>query len=357
MAQHIVLSGVGTRQLGDSIRRTLIRAQPRVVGIAAAFVSVGGVEELLETLNRCGEPECWLIAGTDNAITHPKALYLARDEGWRVRLGRPQKARGIFHPKILVAGRRVSRAGLIEPLSCVYVGSSNLTAGGLKVNVECGLMADADGCVESAATAFAELWSTAVPATNAKLRNYSAVFAERARRRPVSELNDLGVNDSGKRISRSAELRVATPPSRPAIGTDVAVAAWTGLQSFTGEYRFQVEFPRDAGEVISRLIRRNKRGGGPIDIYCPDDESTRPMQYGFYADNSMFRLNVPNDVPGVEWARANHDGMAVVEKGPPGGAPLRLRILRPGVDAGEIVGRSVALGTWGKTPTRAYGWY
>jgi HKD family nuclease len=357
MAQQIVLSGVGARQHGEALRRSLIREQPRVVGIAAAFVSVDGVQELLGILRRSGRPECRLVAGTDNAITHPQALYLARDKGWRVRLGRPQKTRGIFHPKMLVAGRRFSREGVIEQLCCVYVGSSNLTTGGLKTNVECGLMADADGCVASASDVFADLWNTAIPATNAELRHYAARFAERARRRPVSELNDLGVNDSRRILSRSIDLRVVRPPFRPAIGADFAVAAWTGLQSFTGEYRFQVEFPRHAGEVISRLIRRHVQVGGRIGVYCPDDESTRPMQYRFYADNSMFRLNVPNDVTGVAWARAHHDGLAIVEQGPPGGAPLRLRILRPGADASEIVGRSAALGTWGKTSTRAYGWY
>jgi hypothetical protein len=297
------------------------------------------------------------VAGTDNAITHPQALYVAREEGWRLRLGRPQKPRGIFHPKMIVAGRRFSRAGVVEQLSCVYVGSSNLTTGGLKKNIECGFLADADGCVESAADVFADLWNAAIPATSVELRNYAAIFAERARHRRVSELNDLGINDSRKIPSRSIDLHVERPPISPAIGSDFAIAAWTGLQSFTGEYRFQVEFPRYAGEVISRLIGRNARDGGRIEVYCPDDETTRPMQYRFYADNSMFRLNVPNDAPGVEWARAHHDGLALLEKGPPGGAPMRLRILRPGTDASEIVGRSATLGTWGKTSTRAYGWY
>lgn len=357
MAQQIALSGVGTRQHGEALRRALIRLQPQVLGIAAAFVSVQGVQQLLAILRRCGQPECRLVAGTDNAITHPQALNLAQDEGWRVRLGRPQKPRGIFHPKILVAGRRFSRDGVIEQLSCVYVGSSNLTTGGLKNNVECGLMADGDGCVESAADVFADLWNAAILATNSELRHYAARFAERARRRSVSELNDLGVNDSGRVLLRSIDLHRERPPLQQAIGADFAVAAWTGLQSFTGEYRFQVEFPRHAGEVISRLIRRRARVGGRIDVYCPDEESTRPMQYRFYSDNSMFRLNVPNDVPGVAWARAHHDGLAIVEQGPPGGASLRLRILRPGTNASEIVGRSATLGTWGKTSTRAYGWY
>jgi hypothetical protein len=81
------------------------------------------------------------------------------------------------------------------------------------------------------------------------------------------------------------------------------------------------------------------------------------MQYKFYPDNSMFRLNVPNDVPGVAWAREQKDGIAIVEEGLPGGAPLRIRFLKPGADANEVIGRSAALGTWGRTTTRFYGWY
>jgi len=357
MSQRIVLSGVGTKQHGEMLGRALIRLRPEVLGVAAAFVSVEGVQALLEILRRSGQPACRLVAGTDNAITHPQALYLARDEGWRVRLGRPEKARGIFHPKVLVAGRRFSRTGGIAQLSCVYVGSSNLTTAGMKRNVECGFVADADGCLDSASEVFADIWRAATPASSAELRNYAARFAERARRRPVSELHDLGVNDFRAIRARSSELILETPPAVPAIRTNFAVASWTGLQSFTGEYRFQIEFPKHAGEVISKLIRGRARADGRVDVYCPEDESARPMQYRFYADNSMFRLNVPNDVPGVEWARAHHDGLAIVEEGPPGGAPLRLRILKPGHEASEIVGRSAALGTWGKTLTRAYGWY
>jgi hypothetical protein len=81
------------------------------------------------------------------------------------------------------------------------------------------------------------------------------------------------------------------------------------------------------------------------------------MQYRFYPDNSMFRLNVQNDVPGVQWARQHKDGVALVEQGPRGGAPISLRILQPGVEASDIIGRSVALGTWARTPTRLYGWF
>ena len=355
MGQQIVLSGVNAMEHGQSLRASLVEAQPRVIGIAAAFVSIEGVQHLFETLRRCQKPECRLIAGTDNAVTHPEALYAARDQGWKVRLGRPY--RGIFHPKLIVAGNRFTRAGTIHRLCCVYVGSSNLTGGVLSRNVECGFMADAEGCLISGADVFAELWSSAIPASDAELRNYGARFAERARRRTVSELADLGVNDSRPLPSGPKDLRMQTPLARPALGVGFAIAAWAGLQSFTGEYRLQVEFPRDAGKVISQLMPANVKSDGKLDVYCPDDEITRLMQYRFYRDNGMFRFNIPNDVPGVAWARQHRDGLAIVEQGPTGGAPLRIRLLRPGAEAGEIVGRSAALGTWGKTPTRAYGWF
>ena len=355
MTQEIVLSGAGSTNLRERLCQSLVHGRPRVVGIAAAFVSTEGVRQLIDILRQCGEPDCRLIAGTDHAVTHPEALYAARDHGWKIRLGKPLK--GIFHPKLIVAGQKFSRVGAIQQLCSVYVGSSNLTTGGLSANVECGLIAHADGCLISASDVFAELWSKSSPATDTELRHYAARFAERSRLRSVSELADLGVNDSRPVPSGAVDLRAQQPPARPALGPDFAVAAWAGLQSFTGEYRFQLEFPKGAGQVISQLVDARVKADGRLDVYCPDDETTRSMQYKFYHQNSMFRLNVPNDVPGVAWARKHKDGLAIVEKGPAGGAPLRIRFFRPGADASEIVGRSAMLGTWGRTSTRPYGWY
>ncbi len=81
------------------------------------------------------------------------------------------------------------------------------------------------------------------------------------------------------------------------------------------------------------------------------------MKFNFYKDNCMFRLNIPNDIKGVDWVRKNKEGIALIEAGPVGGAPLRLSLLRPGVEANEIIARSHAFGSWGKTTSRLYGWY
>jgi hypothetical protein len=356
MPQEILASGLGNQHHEDSLQTSLLRARPRVIGIASAFVSVEGVERLLAMLDRCGRPRCRLVAGTDNAITHPEALNIARNAGWLVRLGRG--VHGIFHPKIVVAGHSFSADGTIQDLSCIYVGSSNLTGAGFRRNVECGFLAEGQGCLAGASTAYATFWNSANPATEAALRNYAARFAERNRKRPAADLEALGVSDSRIVTAQTPrQLIRQRPPRHGAIGVDFVVAAWTGLQSFTGEYRFQIEFPRTAGEVVRRLIGRRILPDGLVDVYCPDDEQTRNMRYRFCADNSMFRLNVPNDLPGVPWARAHRDGVALVEQGPRGGAPICLRILQPGVEASEAIGRSVALGTWGRTSTRLYGWF
>lgn len=355
MSQRVLLSGLGARKHEDSLRESLVRERPGAVGIAAAYVSVEGVRRSIEILTQCGTRRCRLIAGTSHAVTHPEALYAARDEGWGVRLG--QTGRGIFHPKLIVAGRKFATGGGVDGLSAVYVGSSNLTAGGFTRNIECGLLANAASCPPSAATAFAELWNAASPATDAALRNYAAKFAERARRRSVDELADLDVSDSRTIHSDPGALRAEARPKRPVIGVAFAEAAWAGLQSFTGAYTLQVEFPRDAGNVVRRLIGARPRADGRVDVYCQDDGETRTMRYWFYTANGMFRLNIPNDVAGAQWARDHKKGIALVERGPSGGALLRLRLIKPGSESREIIGRSDALGTWGKTPTRLYGWY
>ena len=70
----------------------------------------------------------------------------------------------------------------------------------------------------------------------------------------------------------------------------------------------------------------------------------------------MFRLNIPNVTPLVAWARENKEGIAYVEYSEGRGA-LYFEILPPGQPMMDIVDRSLALGTWGRTPTRLYGWY
>ncbi len=92
-----------------------------------------------------------------------------------------------------------------------------------------------------------------------------------------------------------------------------------------------------------------------IDMRCADGE-VRNFQYKFYDRNGMFRLNVPNTVPLVAWAREHRQGIAYVEYSEDQSV-LYFRILPSGQPMTDTVDRSLALGTWGRTPTRLYGWY
>lgn len=356
MAQEIRVSSFGFDELVNRLHTSLVRTRPAVIGMASAFVSVRGIERIVKLLRQCGSPDCRLIAGISNHISHPEALNLARRTGWQLRLG--CSTSGIFHPKLIVAGGNFLNNGTIEKVSFAYVGSANLTESGLTRNTECGFLAEGDASFDGASDSFARLWNASSPADNATLKNYASLFAELSRRRSSKDLEALGVSDETAFMHASiSQVLAKKSPKRAAFASDFAEAAWTGLQSFTGDYAFQIEFPRSAGEVVGRLVALKATPRGRVDVFCTNDHQTRNMQFRYYSDNCMFRLNVPNDVPNVNWVRQHKDGLALVERGPAGGAPIRLTIHLPGGEASEIIGRSVALDAWGKIQTRLYGWF
>src|SRR5436309_3148695 len=82
----------------------LSKAKPQAVGFASAYVSVFGVERLRELTNLHKTKECRLLAGTDGEITHPLALEMAQNAGWKVRIG--NSPQGIFHPKLIIGGNK-----------------------------------------------------------------------------------------------------------------------------------------------------------------------------------------------------------------------------------------------------------
>jgi len=354
MAPEVLVGGIGQDELIARIETCLLDCMPGVIGIASAFVSVAGVHRILSLLTQCGNPRCRLVAGIDHAVTHPAALHASRDAGWNVRLG--SSSSGIFHPKLIVAGDRFDRQRGVSNASFACVGSANLTQAGLTRNVECAVVAREGELAESAARAFSAMWTRARPASEPALERYSACFAAHARERAPELLEALGIGDTRRVGSASpTALLSGNPPSTGAFKARHAEIAWVGLQSYTGEYTFQIEFPRLAGKVIESLVGSRTLGDDYVQVLCSDGMSRR-MKFRFYAENAMFRLNVPNDVAGADWARQHRDGLAIVRRVSSGEAPIRLDILRPGVEANHMVARSFLLGTWGKTSTRLYGW-
>lgn len=349
------ISKPGDETLGIILKRELVASGSSALGIVSAFVSIGGFRDLLAITRKSAALECRLLAGISGAITHPQALSEALDAGWKVRFGSGPR-NGIFHPKMILSGQSFKADGSVNEPSFLYVGSSNLTIGGLHRNIECGVIANQDFGSGSLASCFAALWESGKRATAAKIESYADVFAKRNRERSTEDLETLGVSDTAEgEAPKYGDLTRKKASNRgEAMPEKAAAAAWTGLESFTGEYQFQVEFPQAAGLVLNRIIGRASSKHVPV--LCADGE-VRDMTFRFYTDNGMFRLNIPNDTPGVELARERHKGIALVEVSDRKGVVARLTIIPPGAKLEAVVKRSFLLGTWGTTPTRNYGWY
>jgi hypothetical protein len=322
--------------------------------VAVAYVSIYGAKFLRTLVRNLQIVTVRMVADTGDAITHPEALKLALDQGWAVRTANPNV--GTFHPKMMVGGSGFSETDGVEMPSWMIVGSGNLSKGGLVANVETSLIRYADKLSGTSGLAFKELWDVGRQLTPPRLKEYARYFAERNKARAPRDLVTLGIADAPLEDLQEEVVRRRRAPNREerSIGSEVASAAWAGLESFTGEYTLQVEFPRDAGNVLARMA--GAVGAGQfVSLRCEDGQ-VRQMRFRYYTDNAMFRLNVPNDVPLVAWARNNKVGIALIEESQDDGH-LTFRIVAPGRVMNEVIGRSAALGTWGKTPTRLYGWY
>lgn len=124
-----------TKKLVDVINPAL--SQAKWVKLAVAFAKYSGLALIKESLNACLENggEVELLVGLDFRMTEPKVLRIVHEltnKGFQIRCycfsDLSIKDTPIYHPKLylLINNQR----------SVITIGSSNLTQGGLKDNVE-----------------------------------------------------------------------------------------------------------------------------------------------------------------------------------------------------------------------------
>ena len=335
-------------------RKHILRVKPKVVGIAVAYVSTSGFQIMEQILDEANVSKVRLVTDTKDGITHPRALQNAIESGWRVRI--VDSLAGTFHPKLYVGASRFDEKSGVADLSLVITGSPNLSRSAFLRNGECVSWNIAPVKSKSAINAWYECWGVGVPANAKKIRAYEKYFASRNRHRSPDDLVTLGIADNISQRARGAPKPNAVPPrpEQKPISERVGSVAWAGLQSFTGAYTLQVEFPKEAGLVLRRIFRGTSQNDW-VQILCADGEF-RNFKFNYYEHNGMFRLNVPNSTPLVEWARKYKQGIACVELSEEQ-KELTFAILQPGQSMIDVVDRSLLLGTWGRTPTRLYGWY
>ncbi len=277
------------RRVATRLRHLLSQDQPHAIGMATAFLSDKGADDYRAILSDQHIEDSRVVVGTSGAISSPTAIQSLRDNGHSVKLGRAQT--GIFHPKLLVAGDRFLSSGQLASATSGYVGSANFTRGGLRKNLEVVFVTRDEALVTDMSLAFSSLWSEGISVTDTIIHDYEKAFARAQRRRSIPDLRFLEVVDPDLPLHQPNPHTLVRPP--------LCTAVWAGLESYTGEHRFQVEFPRRAGEAMRTLLGTRS---GEVKIECSDGK-LRSMKYRYYTDNGMYRLNVPNDMPLVEWAR------------------------------------------------------
>ena len=354
MTSAFATSGIAGTTYRALFRKQILHARPRVVGMAVAYVSATGFSLVKSILDEGGVGEVRLVTGTKDAVTHPRALHNAVDNGWNVRI--VNSLDGTFHPKLYVGAARFDDDAGVADVSLAIAGSANISHGGFLKNGECAFWSAAPQHRGSAAQAWRECWNAGVEATAERIQAYEGFFAQRNRHRRPSDLVALGIADNFPAKTDGTPTRgIRGPkPEHRAISEATASAAWAGLESFTGERRLQVELPKEAGQILARVLG-DFLDHDSVEILCTDGER-REFMYKYYAHNSMYRLNVPNSAPLADWVREHKRGIACVEhRGAQEG--LHFAIVQPGQAMQEVVDRSLALGTWGWTRTRLYGWY
>lgn len=329
-----------TKKINNHLEDLLIRASPDAVGASTAFLSLDGARAYEKILKSSKVKDSKIIAGLSGYVTNPNALRYLLEKGHSLKLGVSDE--GIFHPKLIVGGSEIFNNGKIMNPNCAYIGSANFTRSGFTLNTEVMLATSDETLANKLSLPFTELWSTSTSPTDLILREYEKEFSKRQRTRGVKDLEFLDV------VTKNSESQ---KPNR-IYDSSYASAAWTGLESFTGEHTFQVEFPKKAGEALSSILGTKS---GDVDIDCVDGE-TRLMGFRYYQENGMYRLNVPNDVPLVKWARNTKKGALLVWKDDCGNPRIKAEIIR-GQKLEDVVLRSEMIGTLGETSTRSFGWY
>jgi len=294
-----------------------------------------------------------LVTDIRDAVTHPNALKSAMEAGWDIRV--VNDPLGTFHPKLYVGADSFDDLLGVSGLVLAIVGSANLSKKGFSVNGECSFFSAAPHSRATAGIAWKNLWNLGNKLSEDILSDYEIYFAKRNRKRTPEDFWALGVTDTVPKLVQGKPEKKTRPPKSPnkAVSERAASIAWAGVQSFTGAYTLQIEFPKEAGLVLKRIIGTFGING-VVEMLCNDGQNHK-FKFRYYDHNGMFRLNVPHSVPLVDWVRDNKDGIAVVEalsdqKG------LHFEFQKPGAKVNLFINRSLALGTWGRTSTRVYGW-
>jgi HKD family nuclease len=255
--------------------------------VAVAFLTEPGYQRI-KKFPRFRSADARLVIGLGNFITSPAAIRAAIHDGASIRLV-PTTVAGIFHPKLYIISHETAPQAL-------YIGSANGTKAAFTGNTELGYYTTlASDCVD-ALELFDAWYDDLRPPSTEDIDDYARKYTRANNRRvvafdDVANLADLALTKTSDIDQTGDVIRTRPVPKTRLLDAQDARTAWVSLQSFTGEYRLQVEIPAAAAAVLTRLGLPER---GRIPFRC-EDNTTRELTYAFYGDNGMFRINIPNE--------------------------------------------------------------
>lgn len=134
-SSSFVLQGIAAQQHDDQINELLSMSDLSSFLAGVAFVKHSGVRRIGQALGRVGDRASFFV-GIRNDITSYQGIAALLEAGAQVWVVDTATRRRIYHPKLYL-GRSAKTAKAV-------IGSANLTAGGLGLNVEASVRLDFD---------------------------------------------------------------------------------------------------------------------------------------------------------------------------------------------------------------------
>ena len=280
----VVQGAEGQPSLLDELTDVIEEYEFDRLDVAVAYATVEGLNSILEAVSDQDMKSRWLI-GLDDAVTQPEVLSKIRElpnsELRTCSLGPSRR----FHPKLYRFWSSVddTRASLV-------IGSGNLTGHGLERNVEAGVVLDAEDLEDSKQLkiTWKNTWELGEKLTNSIEEEYKEAYvkARKARRKAAKKTKFVTESDDSLEVKSKTET------------------GWVDIGSAMANGR-EIEFPKNMLGFFD--IEEGTLSPKSIDLITSDN-TTVSAQLKKREDNGMWRIHIPQSVPGSDQLRVRING-------------------------------------------------
>ncbi|TRC93531.1 hypothetical protein FJV76_23355 [Mesorhizobium sp. WSM4303] len=343
-------NGAKNARLRELLAAHIADCEADELGAAAAYVTIEGVNAVLEAVGvRELQKSRWLV-GLDDAISQPGAIdRLLSLPNATVRVVTFAAAGARFHSKIVLLGNtKASKKAVL------MIGSANLSRAALEKNAEAVAFiassekANADWLRET----FEKVWKLGHVPSDTELEGYAEkYYAARKLRKQIEKIV----------LGKNLPANVIATPDEAQIDPSLATICWIECGRITLMGR-ELELKG----IQARFFGLNPTGGATeVLSLLHNDGSLHETKFIFRHQNGMWRVYFPSSIPEVKAGLrpVEADGslgrspyVAVFERTLVKGQ-FKLKFLRDDeADYAQLKAKSEDSGTVGDTGSRRFGW-